>query len=206
MNSITAGGRCERCDEPLHPYQGVNTQTTLALLGAAMLMYIPANLYPIMITTSLGSTEPATILGGVLMFFQSGDWPIALIILIASIVVPVGKMLSLLWLCFVVQRQQQQHISRLNRNRLYRITEFIGRWSMVDVFVVAIMVALIHSGDLISIAPGSAALAFTLVVILTMLSAMMFDPRSIWQANASSSDPSTAPSVQLPDSLSKEHI
>ena len=206
VNSITAGGRCERCDEPLHPYQGVNTQTTLALLGAAMLMYIPANLYPIMITTSLGSTEPATILGGVLMFFQSGDWPIALIILIASIVVPVGKMLSLLWLCFVVQRQQQQHISRLNRNRLYRITEFIGRWSMVDVFVVAIMVALIHSGDLISIAPGSAALAFTLVVILTMLSAMMFDPRSIWQANASSSDPSTAPSVQLPDSLSKEHI
>ena len=104
VNSITAGGRCERCDEPLHPYQGVNTQTTLALLGAAMLMYIPANLYPIMITTSLGSTEPATILGGVLMFFQSGDWPIALIILIASIVVPVGKMLSLLWLCFVAYK------------------------------------------------------------------------------------------------------
>lgn len=206
VNSITAGERCERCNEPLHPYQGVNTQTTLALLGAAMLMYIPANLYPIMITTSLGSTEPATILGGVLMFFQSGDWPIALVILIASIVVPVGKMLSLLWLCFVVQRQQQQPMSRLTRNRLYRITEFIGRWSMVDVFVVAILVALIHSGDLISIAPGPAALAFTSVVILTMLSAMMFDPRHIWQTNASTPDSITATSVQLPHSSSKEHL
>ncbi|HKM38002.1 MAG TPA: paraquat-inducible protein A [Thiopseudomonas sp.] len=206
VNQITAGGRCERCDEPLHPYQGVNTQTTLALLGAAIVMFIPANLYPIMISTSLGSTEPATILAGVLMFFQSGDWPIALVILIASIVVPVGKMLSLLWLCFVVQRQQQQPMGRLTRNRLYRLTEFIGRWSMVDVFVVAILVALIHSGDLISIAPGPAALAFTSVVILTMLSAMMFDPRSIWQPDASAADSTTTTSTQLPHSSSKEHL
>ena len=210
VNSVTAGGRCERCDEPLHPYHGVNTQTTLALLAAAMLMFIPANLYPIMISTSLGSTEPSTIGAGVLMFFQSGDWPIAVIILIASILVPVGKMLSLLWLCFVVQRQQQHPMGRLTRNRLYRITEFIGRWSMVDVFVVAILVALIHSGDLISIAPGPAALAFTSVVILTMLSAMMFDPRSIWQpqvvsSDASTTDASTAPSTQPPHSSAKEH-
>lgn len=205
VNPITAGGRCERCDEPLHPYQGINTQTTLALLGAAIVMFIPANVYPIMISTSLGSTEPSTILAGVLLFFQSGDWPIALVILIASIVVPVGKMLSLLWLCFVVQRQQQP-MSRLTRNRLYRITEFIGRWSMVDVFVVAILVALIHSGDLISIAPGPAALAFTSVVILTMLAAMMFDPRSIWQPNPNTTDSSTATSIQRPHSSAKEHL
>ena len=206
VNPITSGGRCERCDEPLHPYHGVNTQTTLALLGAAMLMFLPANLYPIMITTSLGSTEPATILQGVLMFFQHGDWPIALVILTASIFVPVGKMLALLWLCFVVQRQQQQPMERLTRIRLYRITEFIGRWSMVDVFVVAIMVALIHSGDLISIAPGPAALAFTSVVILTMLAAMMFDPRSIWQANASNSDSLVTTPITSPDSSPKEHL
>ncbi len=206
VNPITASGRCERCDEPLHPYQGVNTQTTLALLGAAMFMFIPANLYPIMISTSLGSTEPSTILAGVLLFFQHGDWPIALVILIASIFVPVGKMVSLLWLCFVVQRQQEQPMGRLTRNRLYRITEFIGRWSMVDVFVVAIMVALIHSGDLISIAPGPAALAFTSVVILTMLSAMMFDPRSIWQPHASSADSIATTPVALPDSSPKEHL
>ncbi len=206
VNPITSGGRCERCDEPLHPYKGVNTQTTLALLGAAMLMFLPANLYPIMITTSLGSTEPATILQGVLMFFQHGDWPIALVILTASIFVPAGKMLALLWLCFVVQRQQQQPMGRLTRIRLYRITEFIGRWSMVDVFVVAIMVALIHSGDLISIAPGPAALAFTSVVILTMLAAMMFDPRSIWQANASNSDSLVTTPITSPDSSPKEHL
>ena len=198
VNLISKGGRCERCDEPLHPYHGVNTHTTLALLSAAMLMFLPANLYPIMITTSLGSTEPATILQGVLMFFQHGDWPIALVILTASIFVPVGKMLALLWLCLVVQRQKKQPIAPLTRNRLYRITEFIGRWSMVDVFVVAIMVALIHSGDLISIAPGPAALAFTSVVILTMLAAMMFDPRSIWQANASNSDSLVSSSVTSP--------
>ena len=205
VNSVTSGGRCERCDEPLHPYHGVNTQTTLALLSAAMLMFIPANLYPIMISTSLGSTEPSTISAGVLMFFQNGDWPIAVIILIASILVPVGKMLSLLWLCFVVQRQQQHPMGRLTRNRLYRITEFIGRWSMVDVFVVAILVALIHSGDLISIAPGPAALAFTSVVILTMLSAMMFDPRSIWQPQVVTSAASTTTSTQPPHSSAKEH-
>ena len=206
VNRITSSGRCERCAEPLHPYQGVNTQTTLALLAAAMLMFIPANLYPIMISTSLGSVEPATILEGVLMFFQTGDWPIALVILIASIFVPVGKMLSLLWLCFVVQRQQQQPLSGLTRNRLYRITEFIGRWSMVDVFVVAIMVALIHNGDLISIAPGPAALAFTSVVILTMLAAMLFDPRSIWQGQPSGTDSLATTPTQLPHSSSKEHI
>ena len=206
VNLITAGGRCERCAELLHPYQGVNTQTTLALLAAAMLMFIPANLYPIMISTSLGTPEPATILAGVLMFFQHGDWPIALVILIASIFVPVGKMLALLWLCCVVQRQQQHPMRRLTRNRLYRITEFIGRWSMVDVFVVAIMVALIHNGDLISIAPGPAALAFTSVVILTMLSAMMFDPRNIWQTQPNNTDSIATTSVELPYSSSKEHL
>ena len=171
--------RCVRCDEPLHPYHGVNNQATMALLFASMLMYLPANLYPIMITTSLGDTQASTILGGIRLFFQSGDWPIAIIILTASVVVPVCKMLALLWLCYIV-RQPKSVLSPLNRNRLYRITEFIGRWSMVDVFVVAILVALIRNGSLMSIEPGAAALSFTAVVILTMIAAMLFDPRSIW--------------------------
>ena len=175
----TTKPRCVRCDEPLHPYRGVNNQATLALLFASMLMYLPANLYPIMVTTSLGDTQGATILGGVLLFFKSGDWPIALIILTASVIVPVCKMLALLWLCYIV-RQSKPRLSPLNRNRLYRITEFIGRWSMVDVFVVAILVALIRNGSLMSIEPGAAALSFTAVVILTMIAAMLFDPRSIW--------------------------
>lgn len=201
VNQVTPKGRCRRCDEPLHPYKGPNTQATLALLFASLIMYLPANLYPIMITTSLGSTEPSTILKGVLLFFQSGDWPIAVIIFTASILVPVGKMLALLWLCWVVHHQKSQPLNRLTRVRLYRITEFIGRWSMVDVFVVAIMVALIRTGSLMSIAPGPAALAFTAVVILTMWAAILFDPRSIWQKNTG---PTLTPTNELPSSSPKE--
>ncbi|ART81280.1 paraquat-inducible membrane protein A [Oceanisphaera profunda] len=181
VNRVSSLGkaRCKRCGELLHPYHGVNNQATLALLFASVLMYLPANLYPIMVTTSLGDTQASTILGGVLMFFQHGDWPIAIIILTASVLVPVCKMLALLWLCYIV-RQPKSVLSPLSRNRLYRITEFIGRWSMVDVFVVAILVALIRNGSLMSVEPGAAAISFTAVVILTMLAAILFDPRSIW--------------------------
>ena len=193
-------GRCRRCDEPLHPYHPGN-QVTLALLAASVVMYLPANLYPIMITTSLGDTTPSTIIGGVLLFVQNGDLPIAMIIFIASVLVPVSKMLALLWLCYVVRRQQRP-LSRLSRIRLYRITEFIGRWSMVDVFVVAILVALIRNGSIMSIEPGAGALAFTTVVVLTMLAAMMFDPRSIWQG--ASPPPHTDLSATGPQGPSKE--
>ncbi|NHI02029.1 Paraquat-inducible protein A [Oceanimonas sp. MB9] len=179
--------RCGRCDERLHPWHGVNNQATLALLAASVIMYLPANLYPIMITTSLGSSSPSTILGGVLLFVQHGDWPIAFIIFTASVVVPVSKILALLWLCRVVSREQHQ-LDRLRRIRLYRMTEFVGRWSMVDVFVVAILVALIRNGNLMSIEPGPAALAFAAVVVLTMLAAMLFDQRSIWAGTDTGQD------------------
>ncbi|MGR7921123.1 PqiA/YebS family transporter subunit [Zobellella denitrificans] len=195
VNPIAASGkgRCLRCDEPLHPYRGVRNQATLALLAASLVMYLPANLYPIMVTTSLGSSLPSTIMGGVLLFVQHGDWPIALIIFTASVLVPVSKMLALLWLCYVVSRRQDS-LDRLTRIRLYRVTEFIGRWSMVDVFVVAILVALIRSGSLMSVEPGPAALAFAAVVVLTMLAAMVFDPRAIW-AGAAAEPPSDRPSA-----------
>lgn len=185
---------CVRCGEPLHPYKGVNNQATLALLFAAIVMYLPANLYPIMTTTSLGDVQASTIIGGVLLFFKTGDWPIALIILTASVIVPVSKMLALLWLCYIV-RQPKSMLSPLNRIRLYRITEFIGRWSMVDVFVVAILVALIRNGSLMSVEPGAAALSFTLVVILTMLAAILFDPRSIWLHTAPKQAHTSAPHI-----------
>lgn len=185
VNALPEQGkaRCRRCDEPLHPWRGINNQATLALLAAAIIMYLPANLYPIMVTTSLGSSTPSTILGGVLLFVQHGDWPIAFIIFTASIVVPVSKILALLWLCYFV-KHPRPGLSRLYRIRLYRITEFVGRWSMVDVFVVAILVALIRNGNLMSIEPGPAALAFAGVVVLTMLAAMLFDQRSIWAGAA----------------------
>ncbi|OYD21213.1 paraquat-inducible membrane protein A [Oceanimonas baumannii] len=180
--------RCRRCYEPLHPWHGINNQATLALLAAALIMYLPANLYPIMVTTSLGNSTPSTIMGGVLLFLQHGDWPIAFIIFMASVVVPVSKILALLWLCYVV-KQDRSGLSRINRIRLYRVTEFVGRWSMVDVFVVAILVALIRHGNLMSIEPGPASLAFAAVVVLTMLAAMLFDQRSIWAGTRAAPSP-----------------
>jgi paraquat-inducible protein A len=176
---------CERCGERLRPRLPQSLQRTWALLITACVLYIPANIYPIMHTTRLGQTQPNTIIGGVVDLINGGSWPIALIIFTASIIVPVGKILALGWLCLRVGKSSEiRHRSRI---RLYRVIEFIGRWSMVDVFVVAILVALIRAGNLMSITPGPAALSFALVVILTMLAAISFDPRLIWDTPAEQS-------------------
>ncbi|MGE6606870.1 PqiA/YebS family transporter subunit [Halomonas sp. NPDC076908] len=180
INRLSDQGRgyCSRCHEKLHQRLPHSLQRTWALLGASAIMYIPANVYPIMTTTSLGHSSPSTIIGGVVQLIQMGSWPIAAVIFIASVIVPVGKLVALTWLCIVVRRSNVLNAN--SRTRLYRLTEFIGRWSMVDVFVVAILVALIRAGSLMSITPGPAALAFGCVVVLTMLAAMTFDPRLIW--------------------------
>lgn len=176
----TGKTRCRRCGERLHARLPHSIQRTWAFLVAAAILYIPANLYPIMNVTSLGETSSSTIIGGVVELYQSGSWPIALVIFVASVIVPVGKLFALSWLCLVTR---QGHDTKAHsRTALYRITDFIGRWSMVDVFVVAILVALIRAGTLMSITPGPAELAFGAVVILTMLAAMSFDPRLIWDA------------------------
>ncbi|WP_417339063.1 PqiA/YebS family transporter subunit [Halomonas kashgarensis] len=176
--SDRGASHCRRCHEKLHLRLPHSLQRTWALLGAAVIMYFPANIYPIMTTTSLGHSNPSTIIGGVVELTQMGSWPIAAVIFIASIIVPVGKLTALAWLCLVVKRGNKLNVT--SRTRLYRLTEFIGRWSMVDVFVVAILVALIRAGSLMSVNPGPAALAFGTVVVLTMLAALTFDPRLIW--------------------------
>ncbi|WP_245682232.1 paraquat-inducible protein A [Billgrantia gudaonensis] len=173
-------GLCRRCGEPLHTRHPHSLQRTWALLAAAAVLYVPANVYPIMTTTSLGHASPSTIIGGVVELIQMGSWPVATVIFVASVIVPVGKLVALAWLCLVVSRSNELNAGA--RTRLYRLTEFIGRWSMVDVFVVAILVALIRAGTLMSITPGPAALAFGGVVVLTMLAAMTFDPRLIWDS------------------------
>ncbi|PCF94946.1 paraquat-inducible protein A [Vreelandella nigrificans] len=183
VNRLSHSGeknRCTRCNEKLHQRLPHSLQRTWALLFAAAVMYIPANVYPIMTTTSLGHAMPSTIIGGVVHLLQMGSWPVALVIFVASVIVPVGKLMALTWLCFAIKRSNE--LNAQSRTKLYRITEFIGRWSMVDVFVVAILVALIRAGSLMSITPGPAALAFGSVVVLTMLAAMTFDPRLIWDA------------------------
>ncbi len=169
---------CPRCGSVVHLRSPDTVQRTLALLIAASILYIPANLLPIMYTDQLGNTVPATIMGGVFLLIRLGSFPIAAIIFIASVMVPLGKLISMYYLCWSVSRGGLG--SERQRTVLYRITEFIGKWSMVDVFVVAILVALVHLTGLIVFRPGPAALAFAGVVITTMVAAEGFDQRLIW--------------------------
>ena len=170
--------QCPRCGSAMHLRKNDSIQRTLALLVTACLLYIPANLYPIMYTDQLGSTEASTILGGVVLLIDLGSVPVAVVIFIFSVMVPSGKLMAMFYLVWTVERHSP--LDPRQRSIMYRITEFIGKWSMVDVFVVAILVALVHLGGLLVIRPGIAALCFAGVVIVTMIAAESFDPRLIW--------------------------
>jgi len=170
--------KCRRCGGTLHSRHKDSLNRTWALLIAAMILYVPANLLPITLTTALGSTEGDTIMQGVIYFLFSGDWPVALVIFTASILVPLLKMAALTYLLVSVQRHSSHR--PLDRTKIYRMVEFVGRWSMIDVFVVTIMVALVQLGAVATIQAGSGAIFFCAVVIITMLAAESFDPRLIW--------------------------
>ncbi|MGZ7458407.1 paraquat-inducible protein A [Pseudomonas sp. Ma2-10] len=171
---------CERCGASLHRRK-LNAMTrTWAYLLTSLVFYIPANLLPVMNTTMLGSGADSTIMSGVLEFWQHGAWDIALIIFIASIAVPGIKFVALTLLLVTVQRNSQW--ARKERSKLYRFVELIGYWSMLDVIVVALVAALVKFQALGDIEPRVGILFFGLVVVFTMLSAMSFDPRMIWDA------------------------
>ena len=159
---------CQRCGETLKRWSERGQNYTIALLIAAILLYIPANIFPIMITVDYSGALPSTIVGGVIELWQNGSEPVAAIIFLASIVVPVAKIAALIWLLYTRKRVLSQG-SRRARMLLYRMTDLIGRWSMIDVFVVALLVALIQAGAVMSVFPGPAAAAFAGVVVLTML-------------------------------------
>jgi len=171
---------CPRCGSAMHLRKNDSIQRTLALLVTACLLYIPANLFPIMITDQLGSSEGSTIMGGVILLIHHDALPVALVIFVFSVMVPSGKLMSMFYLVWTVKRHSP--VSPRQRTIMYRVTEFVGKWSMVDVFVVAILVALVHLGGLLAIRPGFAALSFAGVVVVTMIAAESFDPRLIWDA------------------------
>lgn len=178
--------QCPLCGATLHLRMTNSLQKTMALVITAIVLYIPANVLPIMTTTQLGRAEDSTILGGVVLLMEMGSFPIAAIIFIASVMVPTGKLLAITWLCWSVASGQTK--SKRQRTRLYRVTEFVGKWSMTDVFVVSILVALIHIGGLLNITAGPAAIAFGGVVVVTMLAAESFDPRLIWDHTETTDD------------------
>ncbi len=173
-----AAPHCPRCGHRLHRRKPMSLQRTWALVLTAVIFYVPANLFPIMTVTSLGKSQSDTILSGVIFLLHHGMWPLAAVVFIASIFVPLLKLLILILLLLSVQLKSRWRPRE--RTRLYRITEAIGRWSMVDVYVVTILVALVHLGNLASIRAESGAVFFCAVVIITMFAAAAFDPRLIW--------------------------
>ena len=177
---------CTRCGALIHARRPNSLTRTWALLITAAILYIPANLLPIMTVSSLGQGDPSTIMSGVIQLVQHGMFPIAAVVFIASILVPTFKLVGIGLLLFSVQRHQP--LSAQQRIVMYRFIEFIGRWSMLDIFVIAILVALVNFGRLASIEANLGAAAFASVVILTMLAAVTFDPRLIWDNTESDDD------------------
>ena len=180
-------GRCPRCDGGLEFRKPDSLHRTWAFLIAAAICYVPANLLPVLTTTTVAGAESDTIMQGVVLLWSPTGWPLSLIVLAASIMIPVGKIAALAYLLITVQRGSIQNNEQ--RIRLYRIVELIGRWSMVDVFVDTFTVALVQLQPLMSVQPGPGLLFFAAVVVLTMLAVESFDPRLIW-------DPASSKEVQ----------
>jgi paraquat-inducible protein A len=178
--------RCPRCGAALHRRKPNSLGRTWALLIAACILYIPANVLPVMTVTSFGRGEPDTILSGVKALIAAGMWPVAILVFFASITVPVLKIVAMVFLLISVQRGSRWRPR--DRTVLYRMVESVGRWSMVDIFMISILVALVNLGAIASIVPGPGAIAFASVVILTMIAAMTFDPRLIWDARERTRD------------------
>lgn len=172
---------CGFCQHLLHGRKHHSLQRTWIFLLTALIFYVPANALPIMVTQQMGKDTYNTIAGGVVLLWEHGSYLIAAIILIASLMVPIAKFVALFTLCF----SQQFKVYRKPESKtfIFRATEFVGRWSMVDVFVVAFLASLIQMGNMMSVYPGPAALAFAGMVVFSMLAANSIDPKLFWDDN-----------------------
>jgi paraquat-inducible protein A len=178
LNQADKINDCPLCGGQLHPRLPHSFQRTAALLLSAYSLYIPANVFPIMTVTRLGSGEPHTIIGGIIALIHSNMIPIAMLVLVASILVPLLKLLGISLLLLNVHYRWQGHAEKWTI--MYRIIAFVGRWSMLDIFMISILVSLVDMGGVTQIIAGPAATAFAAVVVLTMFAAKSFDPRLIW--------------------------
>ena len=166
--------KCRRCEEKIYPSKTLSYNRTIAYLITAIILYFPANIYPILVTKQFGVTHESTILGGIMVLWQAGSYPVALIILIASVFVPILKFIFIIYLLLATKYNLKS--AHTQKHKLFYITEAIGSWSMIDVFVVTILSVLIHF-TAVKILPGAGATAFALMVFFTMLSALSFDTR-----------------------------
>jgi paraquat-inducible protein A len=170
--------RCPRCLAHLHERKPHSLAVTATLLALAAILYVPANLLPVMYTRTLFDDERDTIMSGVVVLLQSGSWPIAIVVFVASIVVPLLKILALTVVLYSAWRGHGAQ--RRRRSELYRLVEFIGRWSMLDIYAISLLATLVQIQSFASIGVGPGAIAFGAVVILTMVAARTFDERLLW--------------------------
>jgi paraquat-inducible protein A len=169
---------CPRCGASIHVRKPRSVATTAALTLSAAVLYLPANLLPVMYTRTFFSDDADTIMSGVISLIHDGSWPLAVLVFVASIVVPLLKLIAMGWLLWCVARKSRGH--PLQRSKLFRLVEFIGRWSMLDVYAISLLVALVQIRSLATVHAGVGALAFCSVVVLTMLAAQSFDERLLW--------------------------
>jgi paraquat-inducible protein A len=169
---------CARCNAAVQARKPASLQRTAAWLLTAALLYIPANVLPVMVTRSVFGRDPHTLIGGIIELWQSGAWELALIVLVASIAVPLLKIAALSLLCWTAARGSEWR--QRERAALYRLVETVGHWSMLDVFVVVLLVGMVHFGLLGRVEPAPGLLPFGGVVVATMLASASFDPRLIW--------------------------
>ena len=191
-----AGTRCPRCFSRLRVRKPYSLGRTWALGGAAAALYIPANVYPILTLIRFGRGAPSTIIGGVIELAQASMWPLAILVLTASILVPLFKLVALSTLLIMTGERSATRLR--DRTRLYRFIDSIGRWSMIDVFMLTILVALVRMGFIATVLPGIGAIAFATVVILTMFAAASFDPRVMWDAAAEAGHDLEAEDLEAP--------
>jgi paraquat-inducible protein A len=180
VSRAAPGIRCSRCGFRLHHRRPASIQRTWAFALAAVVLYIPANTYPVLTVVQLGASQPSTILGGVRELLELGMWPLAALVFFASVAVPVLKLVGLAIL--LISTHMGTNRALYDRTVLYRVVDAIGRWSMIDIFMESILVALVQFGKIASVYPGPGAIAFAAVVILTMLAARSFDPRLMWDS------------------------
>ncbi len=177
----TAGRACDRCGAQIESRARHSLQRVWAWLVAGIVVYIPANMYPMLRTSTLGQQENSTIVGGVIELVSHGSYAVAGIVFGASVLIPIGKFLAIGYLAIGITRSGVMNAHQ--RHMLFEVVEFIGRWSMIDVFVVAILSALVQLDSVAIVNPGIAAVSFALSVAFTMLSAQSLDPRLIWDAD-----------------------
>ncbi len=195
---------CPRCGAALHLRKPDSLGRAWALVIASYILYVPANVLPIMETSSLFGAQRDTILSGVVFLWRSGSWDLALIVFVASVVVPLSKLFALTYLLLSVRRRPTSQ--PLQRTKLYRMVELVGKWSMLDIYVVALLATVVKFQSLANISAAPGAVAFGLVVILTMLAAQSFDPRLIWDAAGVNEQPARAASHSRAQSASATSV